>query len=132
MWRRRSGAQLVKRALVDRVTAVNLVTAMLRTDRARAVREAVRLACREAVYLTPDEGLWAQAQQLRLPRVEQESALLMPQHPASPALPPPSVMTPPSSPCSIMMPPPSPAPPSAGSATRLHRRTLPAKSMPRE
>jgi hypothetical protein len=98
MWRRRSGAQLVKRALVDRVTAVNLVTAMLRTDRARAVREAVHLACREAVYATPDEGLWAQAQQLRLPRVEQESALLMPQQPASPALPPPSVMTPPSSP----------------------------------
>ena len=50
MWRRRSGPRLVKRALVDRVTAVNLVTTMLRTDRARAVREAVHLACREAVY----------------------------------------------------------------------------------
>jgi len=97
MWRRRSGAQLIKRALIDRVTAASLVTAMLRTDRARAVREAVHLACREAVYATPDEALWAQAQQLRLPKVEQESALLMPQHPASPALPPPSPMPPPSS-----------------------------------
>jgi hypothetical protein len=89
MWRRRSGAQLIKRALVDRVTAASLVTAMLRTDRARAVREAVHLACREAVYATADEGLWADARQLRLPPVEQESALLAPQ-PASPALPPPS------------------------------------------
>jgi hypothetical protein len=97
MWRRRSGAQLVKRALIDRVTAANLVTAMLRTDRARAVREAVHLACREAVYATPDEVLWAQAQQLRLPRVEQELMLVPQQHPASPVLPPPSVMTPPSS-----------------------------------
>jgi hypothetical protein len=97
MWRRRSGAQLIKRALVDRVTAANLVIAMLRTDRARAVREAVHLACREAVYATPDEGLWAQAQQLRLPRVEQELTLVAPD-PASPALPPRSAMTPPSSP----------------------------------
>jgi hypothetical protein len=97
MWRRRSGAQLIKRALIDRVTAASLVTAMLRTDRARAVREAVHLACREAVYATPDEALWAQAQQLRLPKVEQESSLLMPQQPASPALPPPATMPPPSS-----------------------------------
>jgi hypothetical protein len=96
MWRRRSGAQLIKRALVDRVTAANLVTAMLRTDRARAVREAVHLACREAVYATPDEGLWAEAQQLRLPQVEEESALLMPQQPASPDLPSPTTMMPPS------------------------------------
>ena len=94
MWRRRSGGQLIKRALVDRVTAANLVTVMLRTDRARAVREAVHLACREAVYATPDEGLWAEAQQLRLPQVEEESALLMPQQPASPALPTPSTMMP--------------------------------------
>lgn len=92
MWRRRSGAQLIRRALIDRVTAANLVTAMLRTDRARAVREAVHLACREALYATPDEGLWAQAQQLRLPSIEQEAALL--QQPASPALPPPSIRTP--------------------------------------
>jgi hypothetical protein len=94
MWRRRSGAQLIKRALVDHLTAANLVTAMLRTDRARALREAVHLACREAVYATPDEGLWAQAQQLRLPQVEQESAL-MPQQLASPTLPTPSTMMPP-------------------------------------
>jgi hypothetical protein len=87
MWRRRSGARLIKRALVDRVTGSNLVTAMLRTDRARAVREAVHLACREAVYATPDEALWAQAQQLQLPQVELESALMGAQ-PASPALPP--------------------------------------------
>jgi len=96
MWRRRSGWQLIKRALVDRVTAANLVTAMLRTDRARAVREAVHLACREAMFATPDEGLWAQAQQVRMPQIEQESALLVPQQPASPTLPPP-VTVPPSS-----------------------------------
>jgi hypothetical protein len=94
MWRRRSGAQLIRRALIDRVTAANLVTAMLRTDRARAVREAVHLACREALYAAPDETLWAQAQQLQLPPVEQESALLVPQQPASPALPPPPVPIP--------------------------------------
>jgi hypothetical protein len=96
MWRRRSGARLMKRALADRVTAASLVTAMLRTDRARAVREAVHLACREALYAIPDETLWADAQQLPLPPVEQESALLMPQQHASPALPS-SIVTPPSS-----------------------------------
>jgi hypothetical protein len=90
MWRRRSGGQLIKRALVDRVTSANLVTAMLRTDRARAVREAVHLACREALYAPVDEALWAQARQLRLPPVEQETALLTPQQPASPALPAPA------------------------------------------
>jgi len=94
MWRRRSGGQLIRRALVDRVTATGLVTAMLRTDRARAVREAVHLACREAVYAPVDEGLRAQAQQLVLPPVEQESALLLPQQPASPALPPSPVPVP--------------------------------------
>jgi hypothetical protein len=94
MWRRRSGGQLIKRALVDRVTAAGLVTAMLRTDRARAVREAVHLACREAVYAPVDEGLRAQAEQLLLPPVELESALLLPQQPASPAVPPPPVLRP--------------------------------------
>jgi hypothetical protein len=89
MWRRRSGGSLIKRALVDRVTSAGLVTAMLRTDRARAVREVVHLACREALYAPVDQSLWAQAQQLRLPPVEQESELLMPQQPASPVLPPP-------------------------------------------
>jgi len=93
MWRRRSGAQLIKRALADLVRGANLVTVMLRTDRARAVREAVHLACREAVYATPDESLWVLAQQLRLPQVEQESALL-PQQPASPTLPPPTTRIP--------------------------------------
>jgi hypothetical protein len=91
MWRRRSGGQLIKRALVDRVTATSLVAAMLRTDRARAVREAVHLACREALYAPADEGLLEQARQLRLPPVEQESALLLPQQPASPVLSPPPV-----------------------------------------
>lgn len=86
MWRRRSGAQLIARALSDRVNAAGLVTAMLRTDRARAMREAVHLACREAVYVRPDEAVLAQANALQLPQVEQESALL-PQQPASPALP---------------------------------------------
>jgi hypothetical protein len=90
MWRRRSGGQLIKRALVDRVTAANLVTSMLRTDRARAVREAVHLACREAVYATADESLWALAQQLPLPQVELETALVQPAQPSSPVLPPPS------------------------------------------
>jgi hypothetical protein len=94
MWRRRSGAQLVKRALVDLVKGADIVTVMLRTDRARAVREAVHLACREAVYATPDESLWVLAQQLRLPQVEQESALLLPQPPASPVLPPPATRIP--------------------------------------
>jgi hypothetical protein len=96
MWRWRSGARLIDRALTDRMTAANRVTAMLRTDRARAMREAVHLACREAVYATADEGLRAQAQQLRLPQVEQESALLTPQ-PASPLLQPPSTRIPASS-----------------------------------
>jgi len=87
MWRRRSAAQLLKRALVDRVTASSLVTAMLRTDRARAVREAVHLACREALYATPDSALWAQAGQTGgLPQIELESALLGPTA-ASPSLP---------------------------------------------
>jgi hypothetical protein len=98
MWRRRSGAQLVKRALVDLVKGANIVTVMLRTDRARAVREAVHLACREAVYATPDEGLLVLAQQLRLPRVEQESVLVLPQQAASPVLPPPAATAPPAPP----------------------------------
>jgi hypothetical protein len=93
MWRRRSGGQLIRRALVDRVTAANLVTSMLRTDRARAVREAVHLACREAVYATADESLWALAQQLPLPQVELEAALVQPQ-PNSPVVPPPSAVIP--------------------------------------
>ena len=87
MWRRRSGAGVIKRALTDRVTAANLATAMLRTDRARAVREAVHLACREALYAAPDSQLWAQAGQAQpLPQVELESVLLGP-NPASPSLP---------------------------------------------
>ena len=86
MWRRRSGARLIRRALTDRVTAANLVTSMLRTDRARAVREAVHLACREALYTAPDEGLVAAARQVRMPQIELEEALLAPQ-PASPSLP---------------------------------------------
>jgi hypothetical protein len=98
MWRRRTGAQLVKRALVDLVKGANLVTVMLRTDRARAVREAVHLACREALYATPDESLLVLAQQLRLPQVEQESVLMLPQQAASPVLPPPSTMAPPAPP----------------------------------
>ena len=91
MWRRRSGAQLIKRALVDRVTAANLVTAMLRTDRARAVREAVHLACREAVYTPVDQDVWNVARQLSLPTAEAEASLLMAQQVASPAPPPPAV-----------------------------------------
>ena len=101
MWRRRSGAGLIKRALVDRVTAANLAVAMLRTDRARAVREAVHLACREALYAAPDSQLWAQAGQAGgLPQIELESALLA-QTAASPSLPggsTPSPLPPPSAP----------------------------------
>jgi hypothetical protein len=110
MWRRRSGAQLVKRALVDLVKGANLVTVMLRTDRARAVREAVHLACREAVYATPDESLLVLAQQLRLPQVEQESVLVLPQPAASPVLPPPATMGPPAPPPAAWE---TPAPPYA-------------------
>jgi hypothetical protein len=117
MWRRRSGTQLIKRALVDRVTAANLVTAMLRTDRARAVREAVHLACREALYAVPDEGLWAEAQQMPLPAVELESALLSPQ-PASPVLPPPSIRI--------------PAPPSAPAPVPSAAPALPRTAAPME
>ena len=93
MWRRRSGAELVKRFLVDLVKGADLVTVMLRTDRARAVREAVHLACREAVYAPQDDSMWVLAQQVRLPPVEQESALL-PRQPASPVLPPPATPVP--------------------------------------
>jgi hypothetical protein len=120
MWRRRTGVQLIKRALADRMTAVGLVTAMLRTDRARAVREAVHLACREALYATPDEVLRAQAQQLRLPPVEQESELLAPQ-PASPALPPP-----PPAPAAAPVAPPraAPAPPRAAPREMPNRESM--------
>jgi hypothetical protein len=126
MWRRRSGAQLVRRALFDRVTGANLVTAMLRTDRARAVREAVHLACREAVYAPADAQTWAEAQQLQLPPVEREVAILVPQQPASPVLPPPSATIPapphaPAAPTSWQTPPApaswqAPAPPAAPEA----------------
>jgi hypothetical protein len=96
MWRQRAGGQLIKRALVDRASGANLVIAMQRTDRARAVREAVHLACREAVYAAVDQETQAYAQQLRLPDAEQESALALP-HTASPALPPSSAgLAPPS------------------------------------
>jgi hypothetical protein len=122
MWRRRSGAQLVKRALVDLVKGADIVTVMLRTDRARAVREAVHLACREAVYATPDESLWVLAQQLRLPQVEQESALLLPQPPASPVLPPPATR----------IPTPSTAPTAAAWATPPPPRTTGPGEMPYE
>ena len=103
MWRRRSGAQLIVRVVVDLIKGANLVTVMLRTDRARAVREAVHLACREAVYAPPDESLLMLAQQLQLPPVEQEPALLL-QQPASPVLPPPATRIP------VPSPAPAPAP----------------------
>jgi hypothetical protein len=98
MWRKRSGAQLIKRFLVDLVRGTDLVTAMLRTDRARAVREAVHLACREAVYASPDETLLVLAKQLQLPQVEQEPALLLPQQTVSPVIPSPSPRIPAPSP----------------------------------
>jgi hypothetical protein len=89
MWRRRPGAQLIKRMLVDLFKGADLVTVMLRTDRARAMREAVHLACREAVYAPADAQTWAEAQRLQLPQVEQEPAVLVPRQPPSPSLPPP-------------------------------------------
>lgn len=85
MWRRRYGAQLIKHALISRVTPGSLVTAMLQTDRARAMREAVHLACREALYASPDENVHTDTPQLQLPPVELESTLLQPQ-PARPGL----------------------------------------------
>jgi hypothetical protein len=89
MWRRRYGAQLIKHALISRMTPGGIVTTMLQTDRARAMREAVHLACREAVYAAPNEDMRADALQLQLPRVEQESALLQPQAPRPGLLAPP-------------------------------------------
>ena len=122
MWRRRSGAQLIKRVLVDLLKGSDLVTVMLRTDRARAVREAVHLACREAVYAPPDEGLVVLAKQLRLPQLEQEAPLLLPQQPASPVVPPPSVR----------IPAPSPASPPAAWQTTVPPRTAAPRGMPHE
>jgi len=54
MWRRRSGAALVWRMLADMVGSIfgaaDAVRVMLRTDRPRAMREAVHAACREGIY----------------------------------------------------------------------------------
>lgn len=54
MWRRRSGAVLIGRLLADMVGSmfgtVDAVRVMLRTDRPRAMREAVHAACREGIY----------------------------------------------------------------------------------
>ena len=54
MWRRRSGAALVGRMLADMIGSmfgtVDAVRVMLRTDRPRAMREAVHAACREGIY----------------------------------------------------------------------------------
>jgi hypothetical protein len=110
MWRRRSGAQLVGRALVDRFTAGNIVTAMLRTDRPRAMREAVHLACREAVYkeITPDR--WNLAMQMDLGDLVEENALLLPQQPPSPVLPAPAQVP---APENLPAPQPAAAPPLA-------------------
>jgi hypothetical protein len=54
MWRRRSGAALIGRMLADSIGSmfgtVDAVRVMLRTDRPRAMREAVHAACREGIY----------------------------------------------------------------------------------
>jgi hypothetical protein len=54
MWRRRSGASLLGRALADLVSPLfgtpDPARAMLNSDRPRALREAVHAACREGVY----------------------------------------------------------------------------------
>jgi hypothetical protein len=86
MWRRRNGAQLIGRALVDRFSAANIVTTMLRTDRPRAMREAVHLACREAVYQPVSAEQWDLAMQVDLGELVDESVLLMPQQ-QSPVIP---------------------------------------------
>lgn len=53
MWRRRSGAALAKRFFADLFGSlfgvVDLIRVMLRTDRPRAMREAVHSACREGL-----------------------------------------------------------------------------------
>ncbi|HEX4789127.1 MAG TPA: hypothetical protein VH372_11735, partial [Actinospica sp.] len=107
MWRRRSGAQLIGRALVDRFTAGNIVTAMLRTDRPRAMREAVHLACREAVYKQLTQDRWNLALQVDVGELVEENELLMPHQPPSPVLPPPAQ---PPTPAPAPMPGPAPAP----------------------
>lgn len=86
MWRRRSGAQLIGRALVDRFSATNIVAAMLRTDRPRAMREAVHLACREAVYQPVSAEQWDLAMRVDLGELVDENTLLQPQQP-SPVIP---------------------------------------------
>jgi hypothetical protein len=54
MWRRRSGAALLWRMIADMVGSIfgaaDAVRVMLRTDRPRAMREAVHAACREGIY----------------------------------------------------------------------------------
>jgi hypothetical protein len=127
MWRRRSGAQLIGRAVTDRFTAANIVTAMLRTDRPRAMREAVHLACREAVYkeVTPDR--WDLATKVDLGDLVEESALLMPHQLRSPVVPPvapagPAVPAGPVAPAPIpeqqaAAEPPAPAPAGPGAGT---------------
>jgi hypothetical protein len=69
-----------------------------------------------------DEGLAVLAKQLRLPQLEQESPLLLPQQPASPVVPPPSVR----------IPAPSPASPPAAWQTTVPPRTAVPREMPHE
>lgn len=107
MWRRRSGAQLIGRALVDRFSATNIVAAMLRTDRPRAMREAVHLACREAVYQPVSAEQWDLAMRVDLGELVDENTLLQPQQP-SPVIP--AQAAPPPAGTVPAPPPPAPAP----------------------
>lgn len=54
MWRSRFGAGLIWRMITDMIGSIfgasDIVRVMLRTDRPRAMREAVHAACREGVY----------------------------------------------------------------------------------
>jgi hypothetical protein len=126
MWRRRNGAQLISRALVDRFTAANVVTAMLRTDRPRAMREAVHLACREAVYMAVTPERWDLAQKVDLGELVEESALLLPHQVRSPVLPPAGAPAPgpsfrpagPAAPAGTVAPAPMPQPNQPGQPTQ--------------
>lgn len=109
MWRRRSGAALVGRMIADTIGSmfgtVDAVRVMLRTDRPRAMREAVHAACREGIYSAVRQEMVADAFGFPagLPPIEAFEAVAA----ASPAVP----AMPPGMPAPPTAPPPGPAAP---------------------
>jgi hypothetical protein len=122
MWRRRSGATLAKRFLADFFGSMfglaDLLRVMLRTDRPRAMREAVHSACREGLKVAvmqtvvPVEYGFAQG----LPVVEAYVQTEMQSAPIPAALPVPPVPS---------VPPVPPAPQQAQPQAQSQTRTLP-------